>query len=314
MMKLTCGIILNNYYILQNIIKLKPLLLKFNSENMLITKFDLYKTEWLDLVFDHRNKNYGAYELRKTYGSTMAKAMGIAFAAVALLSTASIIFKAKPKEETLVKMITVDLTKVMPPPPKNEDRVVEPQKQQAEPVKAAAPTPASTIKYTTPRIVTTEVTTDPPTITDLNKSAVGSETVKGEGTAINVPEETNHGGGNGTGVVEDVGVHTLGETLEVMPEPVGGAAAWAKFLQKNLRFPPAAQDAGVSGRVFMSFIIEKDGTLSNIKVDRGAGYGFDEEATRVLKLAKAWKPGVQNGQNVRVRYSIPISFQLSTEE
>ncbi|HEX8019732.1 TonB family protein [Mucilaginibacter sp.] len=286
--------------------------MKFNSENMLITKFDLYNAEWLDLVFDHRNKNYGAYELRQSYGRTMVKSMSIAFAAVALLSAAAIIFKAKPKHENLVGMTTVDLTTVLPPPPKKEDKVVEPQKTQpAEPVKAAAPTP--TIKYTTPHLVSEEVATEPPTVADLNKNAVGSETIKGDGPPTNVLETKPEGPG-GPGITEDNGVHTLGDPLEVMPEPLGGAAAWAKFLQKNLRFPPAAQDAGVSGKVFMSFIIEKDGTLSNIKVDRGAGYGFDEEALRVLKLAKAWKPGVQNGQNVRVRYSIPISFQLATEE
>ncbi|MDB5148160.1 MAG: energy transducer TonB [Mucilaginibacter sp.] len=278
---------------------------------MLITKFDLYKTEWLDLVFDHRNKNYGAYELRQSYGHTMAKSMGIAFAAVALLSAATIVFKAKPKHETLVNMTTLDLTKVIPPPPK-KDEVVEPQKSQpAEPVKAAAPTP--TIKYTTPHIVPADVPTDPPTVADLNKNAVGSETIKGDGPPTNALDTKEQGPG-GPGVTEDNGVHTIGETLEVMPEPVGGAAAWAKFLQKNLRFPGVAQEQGVSGRVILSFIIEKNGTLSNIQVERPAGYGFDEEALRVLKLAKAWKPGVQNGQNVRVKYNIPINFQLATEE
>lgn len=277
---------------------------------MLITKFDLYKNEWLDLVFDHRNKNYGAYELRKTYGNTMTKAMGIAFAAVALLSTASIVFKAKPKQE--VVMTTVDLKNILPPPPKKEEKVVEAKVEPVKPAKAMPATP--TIKYTIPKVVpdNDKTAVDPPTITELDKSAVGPETVKGEGTGINVDVPQGTPGGNGA-AVEDNSVRTTGDPLEVMPEPVGGAAAWAKFLQKNLRFPPAAQDAGVSGRVFMSFIVEKDGSLSNIKVDRPAGYGFDEEASRVLKLAKAWKPGVQNGQNVRVRYSIPISFQLSTE-
>jgi protein TonB len=63
----------------------------------------------------------------------------------------------------------------------------------------------------------------------------------------------------------------------------------------------------------MSFVIEKDGSLSNIKVERGAGFGFDEEASRVLKLAKAWKPGMQNGQPVRVKYVIPMNFQLADQ-
>jgi protein TonB len=280
---------------------------------MLITKFDLYKSEWLDLVFDHRNKNYGAYELRKTYGSTMTKAMGIAFAAVALLSTATIVFKAKAHPPKIAdSMITVDMTKIIPPP-KTEDKIVEAKPETPPPAKATPPT--STIKYTALKVVSDDkVTTDPPTIAELDKSVVGSETVKSDGPGVVDPGLNDGGTTGGKGVIGDNDIHTLGDPLEVMPEPMGGAAAWAKFLQKNLRFPPAAQDAGVSGKVFMSFVVEKDGSLSNIKVDRGAGYGFDEEATRVLKLAKAWKPGVQNGQNVRVRYSIPISFLLSPQE
>jgi protein TonB len=277
---------------------------------MLITKFDLYNAEWLDLVFDHRNKNYGAYELRQNYGRTMAKAMVIAFAAVALLSTAAIVFKAKPKKEFIFH--TVELADpIIPKPPVEAKKKIEQAPAHVEPVKPNAP--AQTVKYTTPHVVPEEVATEPPTIDELKKSAVGSENTKGTGDVINVPEKAQEGPG-GPGVTDDNGVHTLGETLEVMPEPVGGAAAWAKFLQKNLRFPAVAQEKGVSGRVILSFIIEKNGTLSNIQVDRGAGYGFDEEALRVLKLAKAWKPGVQNGQNVRVKYNIPINFQLATEE
>ncbi|WP_432327816.1 energy transducer TonB [Mucilaginibacter sp. P25] len=278
---------------------------------MLITKFDLYNAEWLDLVFDHRNKNYGAYELRQSYGRTMTKSMGIAFAAVALLSAAAIIFKAKPKPIDNSRTIEVTLDPSIPKPP------VEAKPKQPDasaPVEHQKPAaPIETKGFTTPHIVPTDPPTDPPTITDLKDAAIGPADVKGTpggNTVIEQPQQGGGGGGAGKGeeVVTDFG------GLEVMPEPVGGAAAWAKFLQKNLRFPGAAQDAGVSGKVLLSFIIEKDGTLSNIKVDRPAGYGFDEEALRVLKLAKAWKPGVQNGQNVRVRYSIPISFQLATEE
>ena len=278
---------------------------------MLITKFDLYNAEWLDLVFDHRNKNYGAYELRQSYGRTMTKSMGIAFAAVVLLSAAAIIFKAKPKPIDNSRIIEVKLDPSIPKPPVE----AKPRQQDAPaPVEHQKPAaPIETKGFTTPHIVPTDPPTDPPTITDLKDAAIGPADVKGTpggNTVIEQPQQGGGGGGAGKGeeVVTDFG------GLEVMPEPVGGAAAWAKFLQKNLRFPGAAQDAGVSGRVLLSFIIEKDGTLSNIKVERPAGYGFDEEALRVLKLAKAWKPGVQNGQNVRVRYSIPISFQLATEE
>lgn len=279
---------------------------------MLITKFDLYKAEWLDLVFDHRNKNYGAYELRQNYGRTMAKSMSIAFAAVALLSAAAIIFKAKPKPLDNTRMIEVKLDASIPKPP------VEAKPKQPDapaPVEHQKPAvPVETKGFTTPHMVTTDPPTDPPTMDELKNVAIGTEDSKGvTGTGNIVKQDEGTPGGTGTAPKVDDGVHTI-DGLEVMPEPVGGAAAWAKFLQKNLRFPAVAQEQGVSGKVLLSFIIEKDGTLSNIKVDRPAGYGFDEEALRVLKLAKAWKPGVQNGQNVRVRYSIPISFQLATEE
>jgi protein TonB len=281
---------------------------------MLITKFDLYNAEWLDLVFDHRNKNYGAYELRQNYGRTMAKSMGIAFAAVALLSAAAIVFKAKPKplDTTTIREVTLDPTILQPP--------VEAKLKKPEPPAAAAPkqapaTPVETKGFTTPHIVPTEPPTEPPTMTELKDAAIGPADVKGPSGAGNVIETKDQGpGGDGTANKSDETVYNIGGGLEVMPEPVGGAAAWAKFLQKNLRFPAVAQEKGVSGRVILSFIIEKNGTLSNIQVDRPAGYGFDEEALRVLKLAKAWKPGVQNGQNVRVKYNIPINFQLSTEE
>lgn len=74
-----------------------------------------------------------------------------------------------------------------------------------------------------------------------------------------------------------------------------------------------AADEHVQGRVWLSFIIEKDGKLSNIKVDRGIGFGTEEEALRVLKMAPAWRPGIQNGQPVRVKYNIPINFQISDD-
>jgi protein TonB len=96
-----------------------------------------------------------------------------------------------------------------------------------------------------------------------------------------------------------------------MPEPYGGAAGWTKFLQKNLKYPPEASEKGIGGRVSVSFVIEKDGHLSSIMINRGAGFGMDEEALRVLKLCRAWKPGVQNGQPVRVRYIIPINFSIN---
>jgi protein TonB len=95
-----------------------------------------------------------------------------------------------------------------------------------------------------------------------------------------------------------------------MPEFVGGMDAWAKFLGKNLRYPVQARDEGIQGRVTVSFVVEKNGELSNVKVLKGIGYGCDEEAIRVIKKSPFWKPGFQNGRPVRVSYVMPIVFRL----
>ena len=85
-------------------------------------------------------------------------------------------------------------------------------------------------------------------------------------------------------------------------------------MQKNLRYPQEAIEAGISGKVYISFVVEKDGSLTDIKVVRPLGSGTDEEAVRVLKNSPKWKPGIQNGRPVRVAYTMPISFTLQTDD
>jgi protein TonB len=269
---------------------------------MLISKFDLYRTEWLDLVFDDRNKEYGAYNLRQTYASNLVRAMLITFFSIAVLCGASILLNvSKP----IYRHIPVDVTPVFPP-------IVSPVKKIEEPVhiKSVKPQKLAPVTATTKFIVMVPtpnpIAETPPKTAEL-MGAIGTETTKGPATGANVPVVETPVGTETSG--PDNTVHpSFG--LDVMPAPIGGDAAWAKFLNKNLRFPSVAQEEGIGGKVLLSFIIEKDGHLSNITVDSGAGHGFDEEAMRVLKLAKAWKPGMQNGQAVRVKYSIPINFQV----
>jgi protein TonB len=276
------------------------------------TKFDLYNDEWLDIVFDHRNKAYGAYDLRQHYGRNMTKAMAMAFAGVAVLVIASIIFRPAIKPAEIRRMIEVDLKQVIQPPIKAE--LKKPQEQQVKHTEAAAKpsVPVHTIENLPPVVVPTTPPVDPPTTKQLQTAASGSANIEGPATAGNTSGGTGEGKGIQGDGKDDNSVH-LPTGLDVMPEPYGGAAAWSKFLQRTIRYPGAAVDQGISGRVILSFVIEKDGQLSNIKVDRGVGYGLDEEALRVLKLAKAWKPGMQNGQPVRVKYTIPISFQLGEQ-
>jgi protein TonB len=83
-----------------------------------------------------------------------------------------------------------------------------------------------------------------------------------------------------------------------------------KFLGKNLKYPTAAQRANIQGKVFLSFIVEKDGSITDIETMKGIGFGCDEEAMRVVKLMPKWIAGKQNGRNVRVKFTIPVFFRL----
>ena len=95
-----------------------------------------------------------------------------------------------------------------------------------------------------------------------------------------------------------------------MPEYPGGINKLMEYLSKNIEYPKAARESGIQGRVFVSFIVEKDGSISNVKVIRSIGGGCDEEAVRVVKAMPKWKPGKQRGKAVRVSYMLPVVFKL----
>ncbi|SDP87185.1 outer membrane transport energization protein TonB [Mucilaginibacter sp. OK268] len=109
-------------------------------------------------------------------------------------------------------------------------------------------------------------------------------------------------------------INTVFTSVEQVPEFPGGLEAFGKFLATNVKYPKADREKGVQGRVIASFIVEVDGSLSNIVVKRGVSTAIDEEAVRVLDISPKWKPGIQNGRTVRVQYSVPISFKLDNDK
>ena len=269
---------------------------------MLTSKFDLHRSEWIELVFANRNKAYGAYELRQHSANHTVKAMGITFLSItAAFIAGSILFKPNVNISPVITPDALKLTKV--------DLITPPKKEEIKQPESGKP--AKSTKFLVPVVAAGPVIETPPDVTKI-VGAVGPQTVEDPGNisiAENLPENV------GTGTVEaapKVDNTIYGKTgVDVMPEPDGGAAGWKKFLEKNLRYPGAASDASKSGKVWVSFIVEKDGQISNVIVDQGAGYGMDEEALRVLKLSKKWKPGIQNGQPVRVKYTLPLNFVLT---
>ena len=100
------------------------------------------------------------------------------------------------------------------------------------------------------------------------------------------------------------------EKVEVMPEFPGGEQAMLDYVSKNIVYPQEAMDKEIAGRVFVSFVVEKDGSVNEVKVVRGIGGGCDEESVRVIKAMPKWKPGKMKGEPVRVSYMMPITFKL----
>jgi protein TonB len=140
-------------------------------------------------------------------------------------------------------------------------------------------------------------------ISDFEKDgkAITSGTNSSEGKVIS---GTETGDGNNGNEILNVNF------VEQMPEFPGGMVAWGKFLNKNLNYPSMAKDANVTGRVTVSFVVEKNGEITDVKILRGIGAGCDEEAIRVIKKSPLWKAGIQNGRPVRVSYVMPIVFRL----
>lgn len=279
---------------------------------MLNPKSTIYQTGWLDLVFANRNKSYGAYELRLNYNRRLGRSLLIAsFFVLALFSYPLIqqwfIIADVSKSYTIPKADD-DIIIVSLPPLK------KPVDNQATPVSLpkSDPVKEKMTRFVEPVAVSTPVTENPPTIDELQSSAIASQSSDGiESTANLSPAASGNGTGeNVAGGGGDGNELVPAGLLEKYPEFPGGMSAFMKFLRKNLRYPDRAVQAEISGKVLVSFVVEKDGRLTDIKIVRGIGFGCDEEAARVLKKSPAWQPGIQNNRQVRVLYTIPLLFQL----
>jgi protein TonB len=109
---------------------------------------------------------------------------------------------------------------------------------------------------------------------------------------------------------EEVEEEQIFTVVESMPEFPGGRKELMKYLAQNIKYPPYAKEAGIQGRVFINFVVETDGSITNVKVLRGIGGGCDEEAVRVVENMPKWKPGMQRGKPVRVSFNLPVKFTL----
>lgn len=277
-----------------------------------MSKIDLISGEWTDLVFAGRNQAYGAYQLRKGTGKRNVISIIAVVALVLLCQIGLSIKKAADAEARKRAAMTevVELSKLEQPKKKAE--VKQQKKIELEPEKVVERVKSS-IKFTAPVIKKdNEVKPEEELKTQdelmKTKTAIGAIDVKGNDDkggevlklkeAVAQPEPKPE--------VEN----KIFDVVEQMPSFPGGNAALMKYLSDNVKYPVVAQENGVQGRVVVSFVVEKDGHITDVKVVRSVDPSLDKEAARVVRSMPSWIPGKQNGSAVRVKYNVPVSFKL----
>lgn len=266
-----------------------------------------------DIVFENRFKEYGAYDLRKKYEANLTKAFGLGVLAVLLVSLSSFLIVRESTKE-VVKTPTYrtwdlqDAPTVIPDDPEESVEVPKPLI-----VKVA------TVEF--PPIIESVpdnsdiVETDLPTTKELEIAAIGNENRKGETSIgsfqVGGEKEQNGIASSPALNIETPAIPDVVNISEIMPEFEGGMEKMYKWLGKNLRYPATASKSNIQGRVVVSFIVEKDGQITDIKILKGIGFGCDEEAVRAVGKMPKWNAGRQNGSPVRVRYTLPLNFQIT---
>ncbi|MEO5979566.1 MAG: energy transducer TonB [Chryseolinea sp.] len=259
------------------------------------------KLEWEDIIFEDRNKDYGAYFLRKTYSKHVVLGWVITILVAGLLFASPYIIElikgAQAKETTEVR--TIKYTDLAPPPP-IQNTPPPPQVNIPPPVKTI-------IKFLPPKVTDKEIVEEEemPTIEEIKQNDVGAEDVVGTGEVVfdepvaEVAKESN----------DDDMIFTVVEQQAEFP---GGMEALVKFLQKNVKYPAIARRMNVEGSVFVSFVVDRAGAISDIAIVKGISAECDKEAARVVGLMPPWKPGKQNGKAVKSRFVLPVKFKLAT--
>jgi len=261
----------------------------------------------LDLLFEDKNKDYGAYDLRKTYNRRITRAL-IITASIALLALLGSVLastlksngpkKLKQSEVTLEDIKQEEKKEEPPPPP--------PPKQE--------PPKVEMTKFTPPKIVKDEEVKKeeiPPEVEELKDTkidVVNQEGIKDEGI---VPEKVDEG----KQIVEEKkdDENKIFDKVEIEAQYPGGEAKWRQYLERNLNGQVASEAGAPEGTytVIIQFVVDKEGKISDVRALTSHGYGLEEEAMRVIKKGPNWTPAIQNGRQVKAYRKQPITFQVT---
>ena len=276
-----------------------------------MAKLDLISNEWTDLVFEGRNQEYGAYKLRK--GTTKRNIWSIiivALAAVLLylgLQLQHMVEANRQVENTqAIELSALEQKKKEAKVEKKEQVKVEPEKV-VEKVKSSVKFTAPVIKKDNEVKEEDEIKLDE---VEKSNKAVGAFTVEGNdevgGEVLKAKEEI----AAPEPPKQQVEENKVSDVVEQMPSFPGGMGALMSWLSQNIKYPVIAAENGVQGRVIVQFVVEKDGSITDVKVAKSVDPSLDKEAARVVKSMPHWIPGKQNGSAVRVKYTVPVTFKL----
>ena len=276
-----------------------------------MAKIDLIDNSWTDLVFEGKNKEYGAYVLRRDTGKRNAKALVWVMIGIALIfaiAYANLAIQNAMKQNATIDT-DVELSKLAQ---KKEAKVERKEPVKVEVEQKVVEKVKSSVKFTAPEIKKDDEVKPEDEIKsqdDLSKTntAIGTFDVKGndeaEGEVLKAKEV----------VVDEKPKEEetkVFDVVEQMPSFPGGDAELMKFLSTHIKYPVVAEENGIQGRVIATFVVERDGSISDVKVIKSVDPSLDKEAIRVLKSMPKWIPGKQNGSAVRVKYTVPVTFRL----
>ncbi len=275
-----------------------------------MAKIDLIDNGWVDLVFEGKNHAYGAYQLRKETGKRNVKALLVMFAigaAIAAFVAIKGVVENAMKQDVAIEA-DVELAKLAEKKEAKVEKKAEPKVEKIEVERVK-----SSVKFVPPVIKKDDEVKPEDELKsqeELSKTntAIGAFDVKGNDEAagevlkakevIAQPEPPKE---------EETKVF---DVVEQMPSFPGGPSALFEYLSKNIKYPVVAEENGVQGRVIVTFVVEKDGSITDVRVVKSVDPSLDKEAQRVVKSMPRWIPGKQNGSAVRVKYTVPVTFRL----
>lgn len=276
-----------------------------------MAKIDLISRDWTEMVFEGRNKEYGAYRLRKNAGKrNLYSLITIFIAALAIWGGISLVKFVESRTKSVAQTSVAEISALNQPKKKAE--VKQQKKVKLEQPENVVERVKSSVKFTAPVIKKDdEVKPEDELKTQdelMNtKTAIGALDVKGNddanGEVLKIKEAVAQ-------PEPKPEVEKVFDVVEQMPSFPGGPSALMEWLSNNVKYPVVAQENGVQGRVVVSFVVERDGSITDVKVVRGVDPSLDREASRVVRAMPRWIPGKQNGSAVRVKYNVPVAFRL----